>query len=55
MEARAPHRKMKLEITMKKSKNKVTITVKDNGVGMSKETLIDVEKCFIRRKQMELE
>lgn len=50
MEARAPHRKMKLEITMKKSKNKVTITVKDNGVGMSKETLNRCGEMFYTTK-----
>ena len=50
MEASAPQRKMKIELTIKKYKNKVIITVSDNGIGMSKETLNRCGEMFYTTK-----
>ena len=51
IEAKKEHTKLEVLITVKEEKNNIQIIVKDNGIGMSKETLSKVTEVFFTTKQ----
>ncbi len=50
IEAKQEEISLEVVVTIKESKKKITIKVKDNGIGMSKETLAKVSEVFFTTK-----
>lgn len=51
MEAKGNKKEMTIWLTVKKEKNKVIIQIRDNGIGMSEETLKNVSEMFYTTKK----
>lgn len=51
MEAKKEEEEMTISLSVKKNKSNVVITVKDNGIGMTEETLQKVSEMFYTTKQ----